>query len=110
MKDFIIGRHGDFISGKVLDKTFKIATVFGNVKIPAGKVLWVHFKNPPQFEQDEIWLKNGDKLSGKIKLTHVNFKLETGGRVKIPKAAIHTIIMNQRWDKKAKPLPNGKGT
>ncbi len=103
MTDYIFGRRGDFIAGKVLDKTFEITAVFGNVKIEARKITWIHFKNPPQFLHDEIWLKNGDQLTGKIKLSHVNFKLEADGTLKIPKARIHTIWMN-RWDKNAKPL------
>ncbi|MCX5801248.1 MAG: hypothetical protein NTX17_07680 [Candidatus Eisenbacteria bacterium] len=102
--DMIVGRTGDSITGTVLDKAFDIATVFGNIPVRTKDITWVHVMNLPQFRQDEIWLTNDDRLSGKIKQDRVIFKLEDGRTLEIPREAIHTIIINQAWDVGGKKL------
>lgn len=102
--DMIVGRTGDSITGTVLDKAFDIATPFGNIPVGKKDITWVHFMNLPQFTQDEIWLTNDDRLSGKIKQDRVTFKLEDGRTLEIPREAIHTIIINQAWDVGGKKL------
>jgi hypothetical protein len=104
ISDLIVGRRGESISGKVLDKSFIIATVFGDITVDTENMTWIHFINPPQFKQDEIWLKNDDRLTGKIRQDVVQFRLEDGTRKAIPRGAIHTVILKQEWNERAKRL------
>ncbi len=104
VKDMIIGRKGDSLTGKVLNREFSIKSVFGAVKIKTGDITWIHFKNPPRFKEDEIWLKTGDRLSGQIKQNHIEFKSETGQTLKISRNSIHTVIVNQKWNERGRSL------
>lgn len=104
VKDLIIGRRGDSITGKVLNKSFAIKSSFGAVTVKTAEITWIHFKNTPRFKQDEVWLKNGDRLSGKIGLDHIDFKADTGDRLKIHRDSIHTVIVNQKWNDRGKKL------
>lgn len=90
--DIIIGRRGESISGKVLDKSFDISSVFGNISVKTESIALIHFMNPPQFKQDEICLKNNDRLTGKIQQDVILFKIADGTRKEISRDAIHTII------------------
>jgi hypothetical protein len=102
--DMIIGRHGDAISGKVMDKRFDISSVFGNIAVKTENIIWIHFMNLPQFKQDEIWLTNDDRLTGKIQQDVILFELEAGTQREISRDAIHTIIINQFLSKRGKKL------
>ena len=104
ISDMIIGRQGESIKGRVLDKSFDISSVFGDIAVKTGSITWIHFMNPPNFEQDEIRLKNSDRLTGKIRQDVVQFRLEDGTRKEIPRDAIHTVIINQAWNERGKRL------
>lgn len=104
ISDIIIGRRGESISGKVMDKSFDISSVFGKISVKTESITWIHFMNPPQFKQDEIWLKNGDRLTGKIKQDIILFKLEDGTRREISRDAIHTIIISQALSERGRKL------
>ena len=94
-RDIIIGRHGESITGRVLDKKFDISSVIGEMAVKTGSITWIHFMNPPQFRQDEIWLKNDDRLTGRIKQDVVLFELADGTRRRVPRDAVHTIVFRQ---------------
>lgn len=103
--DIIIGRRGDSINGKVMDKSFDISSVFGNISVKTESIIWIHFMNPPQFQQDEIWLTNDDRLTGKIQQDVIHYKLEEDGTQRdISRDLIHTIIINQFLSKRGKKL------
>jgi hypothetical protein len=104
ISDIIIGRRGESISGKVMDRSLDISSVLGKISVKTGSITWIHFMNPPQLKQDEIWLKNDDRLTGKIKQDVILFKLEDGTRREIPRDAIHTIIINQALNERGKKL------
>jgi hypothetical protein len=94
--DIIVGRAGDSITGKVLDKQFTIQSPLGPITLAARDIQWVHFKNPPMVPSDEIWFNMSDRVSGVIEGDHVSFKPATGGKtLSIPYASIHTVIVNQ---------------
>ena len=93
--DIIVGRAGDSITGKVLDKQFTIRSPLGPIVIATRDIQWIHFKNPPNVPADEIWFNMSDRVSGVIRGDHVSFRPAGGGRLSIPYASIHTVIVNQ---------------
>lgn len=103
-KDIVVGRQGDSIVGKVLDKHFDIKSAFGQVKAPTNRITWIHFKHPPRPKHDEIWLKTGDRLTGTIRQKHVKFKAELGGTMVISRERILTIIVGGRHGRCGKSL------
>jgi hypothetical protein len=97
--DIIVGRAGDSITGKVLDKQFTIRSPLGPIVIATRDIQWIHFKNPPVVPADEIWFNMSDRVSGAIQGDHVSFKPASGGAaMNIPYASIHTVIVNQSLD------------
>jgi hypothetical protein len=104
LHDIVIGRRGDSLTGRVLDREFPVTSVFGPIKVKTRDIALIHFKNPPQFQQDEICLKNGDKLSGTIKKQSVHFKPTQGPALNIPRDSIHTLMINQKWNTRGKML------
>jgi len=91
--DIIIGRQGDSLTGTVNDTEFVISTKFGDLAIPKRGIAQIHYKNPVQYAEDEIWTYVGDKYSGEIQAKEVDFTLVTGQKLKIPNRLIHTIFM-----------------
>ena len=105
--DIIVGRAGDSITGKVLDKQFTIQSPLGPIVLATRDIQWIHFKNPPSVPTDEIWFNMSDRLSGVIEGDHVSFKPATGGKtLSIPYASIHTVIVNQSLNARL-TLPRG---
>ena len=102
--DMIIGRRGDSIMGRVLDRAFDIQSDFGAIEIVTERIAWIHFRNPPQMPDDEIWLGNGDRLSGAIQQDGVTFQPEGGSRMRIPRDRIHTVLIGQGLDQQAPAL------
>jgi len=94
--DIIVGRAGDSITGKVLDKQFTIRSPLGPITLATRDIQWIHFKNPPLVPSDEIWFNMSDRVSGVIEGDQVSFKPAGGGQtLSIPYASIHTVIVNQ---------------
>ena len=95
-RDLVIARNGDSLGGKLLDPSFTITTDFGSpLTFKARDIYWVHFRNPPQTPQDEIWTANEDRVRGAIQAKAVRFKPDGQKPMSIPCAAIHTLILNQ---------------
>ena len=99
--DIVIGRTGESLTGKLLDRAFTIRTSLGTITAPTRTIQWIHFKRPPQMPTDELWLHNGDHLTGVLAGSAVRFKPLDGATLEIPYRAIHTIIVNQTMN------PNG---
>jgi len=93
--DIIVGRAGDSMTGRVLDKRFTITSPLGEIGIETRRIQWIHFKNPPNVPADEIWFNMSDRVSGVIRGDHVSFRPAGGGKLSIPYASIHTVIVNQ---------------
>ena len=102
--DHVIGRRGDSLTGKVLDKEFTITSVLATLRIKTKDITWIHFTNPPQFKQDEIWLKNGDKLTGKVQQEQIHFQTMDKTKVTISSDVIHTLMINQKWNLRGRYL------
>jgi hypothetical protein len=102
--DLIIGRRGDSLTGRVLDDSFDIQTDLGKLTIVTDRMRRIHFRNPPQTPADEIWLANGDRLSGAIQRDAVAFQPEGGPKLHIPREQIHTVMVGGGIDLKARPL------
>ena len=92
-RDLIVGRRGDSLLGMVVEKGFTIRTAFGRIYVERGRITWVHLKDRPDLAQDEIWLKTGDRLSGTVELRAVRFRAESGETLKVPRTAIHSIVI-----------------
>ena len=101
--DIVIGRTGDSLTGKVLDRSLTIRSGLGALEVELQRIRWVHFQNPPEFERDELWLDSGDRVSGQIEGTGIRFK-GPGGTLEIPYASIHTIVVSPALDRKAPRL------
>ncbi len=106
-RDIVVGRRGDSLTGKVREKHFEIKSDFGSVKVPTKKIAWIHFKNPPRLDSDEIWLAAGDRLSGSISQKHISFEPDAGGTLKIPRSSILTLIVGARMGRGDKSLLSG---
>ena len=102
--DMIIGRRGDSLTGRLLDTAFEITSGLGALEIATDRIAWIHFRNPPQQPEDEIWLANGDRLSGAIRQDAVEFQPDGAGRLSIPCERIHTILVGQGLDQQAPRL------
>ena len=64
----------------------------------------VHDEFPRLIPEDEIWLINGDRLSGVIEQEAVEFQPDGGDPRRIPRERIHTLMIGQGVDLKAPPL------
>ena len=106
-RDIVVGRRGDSLTGKVRDKHFEIKSDFGSVKVPTRKIAWIHFKNSPRPESDEIWLVAGDRLSGSISKKHISFEPDAGKTLKIPCKAILALVVGARMGRTDKSLLSG---
>lgn len=93
LKNIIILRDGSSLTGEVKDKKITIKTSFGLLSFDKGEIVHIHFKNPPQFLNDELLLKTSDKLKGEITNKLISFKLESSKEnLKLEKDKIHTIM------------------
>ena len=106
-RDILVGRRGDSLTGKVREKHFEIRSDFGKVKVPTKKIAWIHFKNSPRLESDEIWLSAGDRLTGSISQKYISFEPDAGETMKIPCKAILTLIVGARMGRGDKSLLSG---
>jgi len=104
VRDVIIGRWGDSLTGRLLDTAFDIQSNLGKLRVTTDRIAWIHFRNPPQSPDDEIWLVNGDRLSGAIEQEAVDFQPEGGERRRIPLDRIHTLMIGQGVDLDAPSL------
>lgn len=102
--DILIGRNGDSLTGKVLDRSLTIRSGLGALEVELRRIRWVHFRNPPEFERDELWLDSGDRVSGEIEGTGIRFKAPGGKTLEIPYASIHTIVVSPALDRNAPRL------
>lgn len=103
-QDLIVGRRGDSLLGTVLEKRFTIRAAFGRIDVEKGRVTWVHLKDAPDLAQDEIWLRTGDRLSGAVDLRAVRFRTAAGDTLKVPRAAIHSIVIGAGFGARARGL------
>ncbi len=102
--DLVIGRRGDSLTGRVLDPSFDVEAGMGSLTIATDRIAWIHFRNPPQLPDDEIWLANGDRLSGTVRQDGIEFQPEGGKRMRIPRQQIHTVMIGHGLDPSAHPL------
>ena len=104
-QSIVVGRSGESIAGALVEKSFTIRSTFGAaVTFQSKDIRWIHFKNPPNVELDEIWAAPDDRVRGKIQGKAIRLKVAGGQIVRIPYTRIHTIIVNQEWDP-SKGLP-----
>ncbi len=92
-KHIIILKDGESLTGEIMNKSFVIRTSYAELNFTIDKIANIHFKNPPQYLNDEMVLITVDKLKGDIITDPVNIILEASGEsIKIEKDKIHTII------------------
>lgn len=103
-RDLIVGRRGDSILGRVLDRAFSIRAALGRIRVETRRITWVHLEDTPDLAQDEIWLKTGDRLSGTVELKTVRFRTDGGEVLDVPRAAIHSILIGAGFSARARGL------
>jgi len=74
-----------------MEKSFTITTSLGKIKVKTPAIAWIHFKGTPATPKDEIWLHNGDRLSGEIAGTALRWRDPSGTVQTVPYRNIHTI-------------------
>ena len=104
-KDIVIGRRGDSLMGTVKTKAFTIKSAFGPIKIPTKSIAWIHFKNPGQFKEDEVWISAGDRLTGRVSPAIIEFQVTRGQTLKIHRDDIHTLMLHAHFSARARGLP-----
>ena len=93
MKHIIILKGGDSLTGEITTKNFTIKTSYATLSFTIDKIAHIHFKNLPQFPNDEMVLRTTDKLKGEITNINVSITLESSGQTAvIDKNKIHTIM------------------
>ena len=98
IKSLVIGRAGESVAGDLLEKSFTIDSTLGMpLTFQTKDIRWIHFKNPPNIEIDEIWTVSGDRTRGKIQGEAVRLRVEGGQVIRIAYSKIHTIIVNHEW-------------
>ena len=102
--DVVIGRHGDSLTGRVLDSSFEIETGLGVLAVATERIAWIHFRNPPQVPDDQLWLANGDRLTGALRRNGIEFQPQGGKPMSIPRERIHTVMIGHGLDAGARPL------
>lgn len=103
--DLIIGRAGDSLRGKVLDKVFHIETELGTLEAKTKSINRMHFKDGVNFAEDHIWLKNGDQFTGRIVEDEVRFKRDDGSQLAIATRLINSVLIDWFAHVKADALP-----
>lgn len=104
-QSIVVGRSGESIAGTLVEKSFTIRSTFGvTLTFKTKDIRWIHFKNPPNVEMDEIWAATDDRARGKIQGKDIRLEVAGGQTVRIPYRRIHTIIVNQQLDP-SKGLP-----
>ena len=109
-KSIVIGRNGESLAGNLLDKSFTIDSTLGMpLTFKTTDIHWIHFKNPPNIEMDEIWGVTDDRVKGKIRGSAIRLKVAGNQVVQIPYAKIHTIIVNQTFKSLGSSLSRSAG-
>jgi hypothetical protein len=98
-RNILVGRDGSAVSGDLLDPSITIATALGKLPLKTDLIAWIHFKGTPGTPSDEVWLHNGDRLTGKIAGKQVRWRDATTGKIlTIPYARVHTIVLSRGVD------------
>jgi hypothetical protein len=90
-RNLLVSRDGSSIIGDLREKSFTIATSLGRIKVKVTAIAWIHFKGTPATPKDELWLHNGDRLSGTIVGTALQWRDSSGDVHTVPYRKIHTI-------------------
>ena len=97
-RSIVVGRAGESLTGTIVEKTFTIDSSFGmSLTFKTKDIRWIHFRNPPNIETDEIWTQQDDRARGEIRGRELRLRLDDGSVVKLPYGKIHTVIVNQAW-------------
>jgi hypothetical protein len=102
--DIVIGRRGDSLSGTALVKSFRVRTRFGTLLLEKKRVAWIHFGELSGDLADEVWLRSGDRLAGKVLGSGFKFRASGGGLLTIGYADVNTLMLNTTRDARAATL------
>jgi hypothetical protein len=103
-RDLIVGRRGDSLLGEVQERAFTIRAAFGPIRVETRRITWIHLKDAPDLAQDEIWLKTGDRLTGAVEPRTIRFRTVGGETMKVPRDAIHSIVIGAGFNARAPGL------
>ncbi len=94
MANVLVLLDGQALTGKAMHKTYKVATDFGSVTVPADKISFIHFERGNPSGVDEVVLRSTTALRGEVSPDPIKFKLDdTGETVEVPQKKAHTLIM-----------------
>lgn len=93
-RDILIAREGSSLTGEFLEKTVTIRSIFGPVRVQTSAIAWIHFQGTPGMKTDEVWLHNGDRLSGSIEGTKVRWRISSKETFDVPHDLIHSIVFS----------------
>ena len=102
--DIVIGRGGDSLSGTAMVKAFRIQSSFGTLTLEKKRIAWIHFAELDGGKLDEVWLRAGDRLAGKVLGTSMRFKDSGGNVLAISYQDVHTLMLNAPREARAARL------
>jgi hypothetical protein len=94
MRNILIGRDGSSLSGELLDKSITIASILGRVQVKTSAIAWIHFSGTPGAKADELWLHNGDRISGVISGTKLRWRDSSKRTHAVPYRNIHSVVLS----------------
>jgi hypothetical protein len=94
MRNMLIGRDGSSLSGELIDKSITIASMLGRVRVKTSAIAWIHFNGTPSAKSDELWLHNGDRISGVISGTKLRWRDSSDRTHAIPYRNIHSVVLS----------------
>lgn len=109
VQDVVELRGGDQYKGTLADKTFKLATAFGPVEVPAERVVSV--LTAGQFRPSQLLvLADGQVLGGALQAETVRLQLSTGQTTSVPLRDVTRIGLRRRagepdeWKLEGRPM------
>ena len=102
--DILLGRTGESLRGRVLNRSFHIRTPFGRLTVVTPEIRRLYFQAPGTPPRDEIYLRNFDKLVGTIEEQTIEFRPTTGAELEIPTTAVLVVLFDFVQARHAVPL------
>jgi len=95
MRDTVILRNGDVISGTIISKELKVQTSYASLSFAIPDIAQVIIEGGGR-NVDSLQLHSGDRLSGMIQTATIIIELPTGGKVELEKDKIKEIRIVKR--------------
>jgi len=85
---------GQTLTGQAKPKVFTVKTDFGDFKIQASRISYIHFENGNPAGVDEVVLVDTSELRGDVLPDPLPFTVAaTGETMEFPQKKLHTLVM-----------------